>query len=81
MQVGNNYSEFNYTPTNSLTQEERNLEPLKRRRVSEEWLVIASGKIQVIYSLQNMEDRNCDYTGAGKKEGEIMCHNTNIFNP
>lgn len=54
MQVGNNYSEFNYKPTNSLTQEERNLEPLKWRCDSEECLDIASGKTQVIYCLQNM---------------------------
>lgn len=54
MQVANNYSELNYTPTNSLTQEERNLEPLKWRRVSEECLDIASGKTQVIYCLQNI---------------------------
>lgn len=54
MQVENNYSEFNYTPTNSLIQEERNLEPVKWRRVSEECLDIASGKNQAIYCLQNM---------------------------
>lgn len=54
MQVGNNYSEFSYTPTSSLTQEERKLEPLKWGRVSEECLDIASGKTQVIYCLQNM---------------------------
>lgn len=53
IQVGNNYSEFNYTPTNSLTQEERKLEPLKWRSVSEESIDIASGKTQVIYCLQN----------------------------
>lgn len=51
MQVGNNYSEFNYTPTNSITQEERNLESLKWRCVSEECLDIAIGKTQVIYCL------------------------------
>lgn len=80
MQVGNNYSEFNYTPTNSLTQDKRNLEPLKWRRVSEECLDIASGKTGNLLPTKHGKLRDCKYTGAGK-EGEIMCHNTNIFNP
>lgn len=68
MQVGNNYSEFNYRLFNSLTQKERSLEPLKWRHVSEECLDIASGKTQVIYCLQNMVSyKLCVHTG--RKEG------------